>query len=272
MNKSLAYRWQLSLACAFCVAFTAMARAETLIFGVLNQQSPQMTAERWNPILQYLGEATGLGFQLKMGANVLETDAMMRQSEFDIMLTNHNFQKEFDGLYKVIARLGGKPVNGTIAVLDSSPLKKLADLKGKRVAYPSSEAFLAYAVPKAALASAGIKEVEVFAGNQEGAIAQLAAGLVDAAAVNSRSLSQYAERRRLVVRGIYTSEPYFDLAIIIHPRVPRAQAQAIQKALLAMSSDHKGAEILAKSQLPGFEPANEKDYDNVRKVYRLTGP
>ncbi|MBL8490888.1 MAG: hypothetical protein JNM82_08930, partial [Rhodocyclaceae bacterium] len=43
------------------------ARAEpprSLAFGVLNQQSPARTAQRWNPILAYLAEATGLRFQL----------------------------------------------------------------------------------------------------------------------------------------------------------------------------------------------------------------
>ena len=33
-----------------------------LNFGVLNQQSPARTAQRWNPILKYLSEATGLRF------------------------------------------------------------------------------------------------------------------------------------------------------------------------------------------------------------------
>lgn len=245
--------------------------AEPLVFGVLNQQSPQLTAQRWNPVLQYLSEATGLQFHLKMGPNVLETDAMMGRGEFDLAFTNHNFQKEFDGIYKVIARLGSNPVNGAIAVLADSPLKRLEELSGKRVAYPSGEAFLAYAVPKAALADAGIKEVEVFAGNQEGAMAQLAAGLADAAAVNTRSLEQYAERKGLKFRYLYTSEPYFDLAVVIHPRVPRAQAQAIQSALVKMTKDPKAADILAKSQFPGFVLATEKDYDNVRRVYRMMG-
>ena len=42
------------------------------MFGVLNQQSPANTAQRWNPILKYLAEATGMQFQLKMGATVQE--------------------------------------------------------------------------------------------------------------------------------------------------------------------------------------------------------
>ncbi|MEW5893081.1 MAG: phosphate/phosphite/phosphonate ABC transporter substrate-binding protein [Pseudomonadota bacterium] len=249
----------------------AWAQSPPLVFGVLNQQSPQLTAERWNPVLQYLGEVTGLSFQLKMGSNVFETNAMMGRGEFDLVFTNHNFQKEFDGVYKVIARLGNKPVNGVIAVPEDSPIKSLQELNGKRVAYPSAEAFLAYAVPKVALAEAGVKETEVFAGNQEGAMAQVVAGLADAVAVNSRSLEQYAERRNVRFRNLYVSEPYFDLAVIAHPRLPKAKVRAIQHALVNMAHDPKGAAILAKSQFPGFAAATERDYDNVRRIYRKMG-
>lgn len=263
-------KW-IAVASVVLTTCTAWAQTGPMVFGVLNQQSPQLTAERWNPVLQYLGEATGQSFQMKMGATVLETDAMMGRGEFDLVFTNHNFQKEFDGVYKVIARLGSSPVNGAIAVLADSPLKRIEDLGGKRVAYPSAEAFLAYAVPKAALADAGIKEVEVFAGNQEGAMAQLAAGLVDAAAVNTRSLEQYAERKNLKFRNLYTSEAYFDLAVVVHPRVPKAKVRAIQQALTSMAADPVGAAILAKSQFPGFERASDKDYENVRRVYRKMG-
>ena len=36
------------------VAVTGAARERPLSFGVLNQQSPALTAERWNPILHYV--------------------------------------------------------------------------------------------------------------------------------------------------------------------------------------------------------------------------
>ena len=50
-----------------CVA-PAAAEAP-LVFGVLNQQSPALTAERWNPILHYVTSVTGIPLVLKMGAD-----------------------------------------------------------------------------------------------------------------------------------------------------------------------------------------------------------
>jgi phosphonate transport system substrate-binding protein len=237
--------------------------AAPLTFGVLNQQSPLLTAERWNPIFNYLQQVTGMAFVLRMGQNVQATDATL-------VFTNHNFHPKYDGLYRVIASWGDRPVFGVIAVAENSPLRQLKDLAGKTVAYPSRDAFVAYAVPKAALKKAGVQEQEVLAGNQDSALGQLSSGLVDAAAVNSRFLSQYAARKGFRYRELLTSEPYPDLAVLVHPRVPPEQVKKIQAALIGMKNDPRAAAILEQNQFSGFSPASEKDFDSVRRAYRLS--
>ncbi len=262
------------LALCFAIALTAQAHAaepRQLAFGVLNQQSPLLTAERWNPILQYLAHATGISFHLKMGRTVQETDAMMGRGEFDLAYTNHNFQSEYDGVYKVIARWGGPPIRGVIVVATDSPLRSLKELQGKRVAYPSADAFVAYAVPKVALDSAGLRTEAVFAGNQEGALAQLRARQVEAAAVNSRFLVQYALREGIQYRELFVSEEFAELPVVVHPRVPKDQADAIRRALVGMQHDPQATPLLLKLKFPGFEPAEDREYDNVRRLYRKIG-
>jgi phosphonate transport system substrate-binding protein len=245
----------------------ASAQERVLSFGVLNQQSPAKTAELWNPILRYLADATGLQFQLKMGATVQDTDAMMGRGEFDLAFTNHSFQKEYDGIYKVIARWAGPPIYGAIAVNADSPIRTLKGLSGKRIAFPSTGAFVAYAVPMAVLRAAAVPVRPVFAGNQEGTLAQLKAHQVDAAAVNSRFLTRYAAQQGLQYREVFTSEAFADLPVIIHPRVPKAQADAIRNALLGMKRDPHAIAMAEGSSFAGFEAASDRDYDNARKIY-----
>ena len=122
-----------------------------------------------------------------------------------------------------------------------------------------------------ALASAGIRSETVFAGNQDGALAQLEAGQVDAAAVNSRFLAEYARRKGLHHRQLYVSEAFAELPVIVHSRVPAPQADALRRALVGMRHDPAAAPLLLKLKFTGFEPAGEKDYDNVRRIYRQTG-
>jgi phosphonate transport system substrate-binding protein len=245
---------------------------QPLAFGVLNQQSPALTAERWNPILSYASTASGVPLQLKMGRTVQDTNAMMARGELDFVFTNHNFQTEFDTIgFKVIARWAGEPIRAVIAVPADSPIKHLHELEGKRVSFPSTDAFAGYAVPLMALKRAGVKVEEMFGGNQEGTLAQVKAKRVEAGAVNSRFLSQYAEREHVQFREIYVSEGFPDLAVIAHPRVPAATVERVRRALLGMTNDPAAAPVLAAAKSKGFEPAGERDYDGVRRVYRLIG-
>jgi phosphonate transport system substrate-binding protein len=250
---------------------SALAQDKSLVVGVLNQQSASKTAERWNPILRHLAEVTGLTFSLRMGATVQDTNAMMGRGDFDLVFSNHNFRPEYDGTYKVLASWSEKPIYGVIAVLKDSPVHSIKDLAGKKVVFPSRNAFVAYAVPMAALRSSNVAVDPVFAAHQEGALAQLKAGSVTAAAVNSRFLSQYAARSGLVYREIFTSEGFADLPISVHPRVANDQSQAIRKALLGMRGNPKANEALAAASFEGFAPAVERDYDNARAVYKLAG-
>lgn len=242
--------------------------AGPLLFGVLNQQSPIQTAERWNPILRYLQKKTGIHFQLKMGSTVEQTDAMMGREEFDLVFTNHNFQTEFDGKYKVLAHWAGRPIYGVIVVPEDSPIRSLKDLQDRAVAFPSGDAFAGYAVPIVALREAGISVTQKFAGNQEGALAQLKARQVDAAAVNSRFVEPYCQRSGLHTRTLYTSDAYHEIPIVIHPRIPPKVATEIRSALIGMAADPSAASTLKEANCPGFEVAEEQDYENVRRIYR----
>src|SRR5581483_85832 len=253
-------------------AGAAHGQTAPLMFGVLNQQSPALTAERWNPILHYVSTHSGVPLQLRMGRTVQETDAMMGRGEFDFVFTNHNFQSDFDAIpFKVVARWAGEPIRAVIAVPADSPIQSLHDLQGKRVSFPSTDAFVAYAVPLVALKRAGVRVEEVFGGNQEGTLAQLKARRVEAGAVNSRFLAQYAEREHVEFRQIYVSDGFPDLAVIAHPRVPAPTVERIRRALLAMATDPAAAPVLSHAKFKGFEPATDRDYDGVRRIYRLIG-
>jgi phosphonate transport system substrate-binding protein len=248
----------------------ALAQQTPLVFGVLNQQSPALTAERWSPILHYVSSASGVPLRFRMGATVPETNAMMGRGDFDLVFTNHNFQPEYDLIgYRVIARWGGDAIRSVVAVAPDGPITGLGQLAGRRVAFPSRDAFAGYAVPMVALKKAGVHVEEVFAGNQEGAIAQVKNGRVDAAAVNSRFLAQYSEREGVRFRTILTSEPFPELAVVAHPRLPAPVVEKVRKALLAMKTDPRAASALEQAKSPGFEPATDRDYDGVRRIYRL---
>ena len=140
MTIKLSY-WLIGILLA--LSTVANAKESEYSFGVLNQRSPTLTAQYWNPILQYVSLKSGVALRLKMGKTAQETAVMTRRGEFGFVYSNHIFtvENQIAG-YKVFARPDEKPVQGQLVVLDDSPVHALADLQNKDVAFPNPSAFL----------------------------------------------------------------------------------------------------------------------------------
>lgn len=257
----------------------AHAEAEApLGFGVINQRSVSLTAQSWNPILNYVGKKAGVPLVLKMGKTAPETTAMTVRGEHAFAYTNHMFTAERDRIgYKVILRMKGEPIHGTIVVRDDSPIRSIEDLRGAKVAFPSKEAFVGYWLPMDHLLKSGVQVNAVFAGNQEGAMSQLQFGEVAAAAVNRKLLSRYAQREDFRYRVIWTSEPYLDIPVMAHPSLPPGLVEAVRAAFIGMDQDPEGrralqasADALGSRELWGFVRADDTEYENYRRFYRTT--
>ncbi len=267
------------IALVLCLHFAGTVSAQTAYsFGVLPQRSAVLSAQYWNPILDYVARKTGVTLELGTRRTALDYSEAEARGEFDFVYSNHIFAPgHADAAYRVIARIAGDPIRSQIVVPRSSALKAMGELDGREVGCANRNAFVGYAAPMAALIGAGINVVPVFGGNQEGVMAQLRAGAVPAAGVNSRVMKKYAAREQYAYRAIWTSEPYQNLPVAVHPRVPPDVARAVRDALLGMAANAEGARILAASaavirqERPwGFLPALDAEYANQREVYRVT--
>lgn len=251
--------------------------AQTYTFGVLPQRSPTLTAQYWNPILEYAGRKAGVRLELATRRTAQDYSAAEARGEFDFVYNNHLFAPSHAAAgYRVFARMAGPPISGQIVVAADSPLNSLQALAGREVGFPSRAAFVAYAVPMAELARQNITVTPVFGGNQEGIMAQLRAGAIAAAGVNSRVMKEYGAREGFAYRVLWNSEPHHDLPVAAHPRVAEKVVAAVRQALLDMAADAEGQAILKTSanlikQAPphGFVAARDDEYLAQREIYRL---
>ncbi|MES2957484.1 MAG: PhnD/SsuA/transferrin family substrate-binding protein [Pseudomonadota bacterium] len=266
----------LVLVAAWLTALPASAQA--LRFGVLNQRSPQLTAQYWNPILDHVGRKSGVALELHIGKSAPDTTAMAVRGDLDLYYTNHLFTAERDQLgWRVFGRAAGDGIRAEIVVAAESPITSIAQLQDKGVVFPSPEAFVGYWIPQDALLKAGVQVKPQFAGNQEGAMAQLRSGAAVAAGVNAKVMAEYAKREALRYRSLWVSERYMDLALMAHPRVPASVVDRLRAAFVAMAQDPEGQRVLEasaaliKQQPPfGFVGSEDRDYDNYRRFYRTT--
>ncbi len=268
------------IACAAAILVVAGAQAAgpTYSFGVISQRTPVLTAQYWNPLLRDVAERSGVKLELRVARTGPEHAAAVRAGTLDFIYSNHNFLPGNDGAgYRVIARPVQPAVTGQLVVRSDAPYATLSDLQGREVVFPSQSAFLGYHVPMDALMRAGIAVKPRFAGNQEGAIAQLQSGAALAIGVNSQIMSEFAAREGVRYRVLWSSDAYHNLPILAHPRVPAKDVAAVQRALVELNRTPAGMKLLERSaalvqQQPplGFVTASDADYDNVRRFYRTT--
>lgn len=266
------------LASLAILLLTPLSHAEdsTYRFSPVNQYDINLTAAYWNPIIQYVSEASGVKLGLKIGRTSADTTAYVLAQEVEFVFTNHLFSPEREQLgWKVFGRRQMPAISSQIVVPADSPITDLAQLKDQEVAFPGPEAFIAYKVPYAHLLGKGIEPKVVFGGNQNGALAQLFSGKVKAVGGNSQLIEGYAKRENKAFRILWTSEPFNDLALMVSGKVPEKDARAVANAFLNMHKTAKGKAILHEaSQKVGlsadayFIPSSASDYQSYRKFYQ----
>ena len=269
-------------ACLFLLATlfgsSATAAPASYSFGVLSQRSAVLTAQYWNPILDYVSRKAGVELQLKITRTAPESNAAIARGEYDFVYSNTIFlpSTSLPG-YRVILRPMAEAISGQIVTLEDAPVKTLADLKGKTMGFPSRAAFVGYAVPMDRLLREGISVTPEFGGNQEGIMGQLKAGKVIAAGVNSQVMKAFAAREGVRYRVLWESPAYHNLPVAVHPRVPEKVAELVRQAFAEMGNEPEGVKVLEESarviqQKPpyGFLPASPKDYQNYIEFYRTT--
>ena len=252
--------------------------AENWSFGVLSQRSPVLTAQYWNPILDYVERKTGVKLVLKVARTAPESNEATEMGLFDFVYSNTIFlPKMAQANYQVILRPRDEAITGQIVTLTDSSIQTLKELDGKEVGFPSLAAFVGYAVPMDQILRQNIQVIPVFGGNQEGIIAQLKAGKVVAAGVNNQVMKAYAQREGMSYRVLWESHGFNNLPISVHPRVPKKLADSIKNAIDAMDGDPVGIQILESTaaligQKPpyGFRAASASDYASYVDFYRQT--
>ncbi|MEY4099610.1 MAG: hypothetical protein RL300_781 [Pseudomonadota bacterium] len=245
-------------------------------FSPVNQYGLELTASYWNPIIDYVSRKSGVKLQLKIGRTSADTTAYVLANEVEFVFSNHLFSPERENLgWKIFGRRATAPIRSQIVVLADSPIKKLEQLANETVAFPGPEATVAYKFSYAHLLNQKIPVQVVFAGNMDGAFAQLVSGKVKAVGTHTQLSEGWAKRENKAVRALWESDPLNDLALMASKNVAAKDLAAVSKAFLEMGKDPAGQKVLASAadlvKLPpttAFVPSSMADYAAYRNFYQ----
>jgi phosphonate transport system substrate-binding protein len=171
-------------------------------------------------------------------------------------------------------RYGGEPVYySDVIVRQGSALRSFADLRGRSWAYNEPYSQSGYGVTRYHLAQAGAPRgyfgTVVAAGRHDRAIQLVAAGAVDAAAIDSHHLETYLRQHPELapaLRVIDTLGPSPIQPVLVRRSLPRRTREELRAALLCVDADPATRSAMTSALVQRFVRADDATYDSVRRM------
>ena len=246
-----------------CLAPAAARGEDSFSFGVVPQFEARHLAAIWQPILEELGARTGYRFDLVGSPRIPAFEASFLAGEFDFAYMNpyHAMLAAEGQGYVPLVRDGAGRLRGILVVRDDSPYRDVADLEGRRIAFPSPNALGASLLMRADLASLyGLAFEPVFVQTHSSVYLNVALGQMAAGGGISKTLDQQPPAVRDALRTLYETREMAPHPVTAHPRVPAAVREAVRGALLALGRTEAGAALLAQIPIQEIATATAGDY------------
>ena len=159
-------------------------------------------------------------------------------------------------------------------------LKTLADLKGHTLSFGAPSSTSGHLMPRSFLLEAKVdpdKDLKrvAFSGAHDATIAAVAAGKVDAGALNISVWDKFVADKKVdtgKVHVFYTTPPYFDYNWSVHADMPVALREKLAKAFLDLNSNTaEGKEVLELQRATRFIPTQPANYKGIEAAARSAG-
>jgi phosphonate transport system substrate-binding protein len=242
---------------------------DAYVFSVVPQFKPAQLHKEWSPLIERLSRDTGLKFRLVISPS---------NTKFESELGNGAPDFAFVNPYQAVLGMKGngyqpmlrdkKPLNGILVVRKDSPYKKLKDLDGKIIGFPSPQAFGASLYMRALLSESNpIKFTPKYLNNHNLVFKHVALGHVAAGGSVNAALNDESPELRDQLTILFQTPDVASHPLIAHPRVSANVRKNVTNALLAMQQDVEGRAMLKEVRLPNLVDANyQNDYQPLDKL------
>jgi phosphonate transport system substrate-binding protein len=242
--------------------------ASSYSFGIGPQQSATELAKRWTPFLQYLSNKSGVTLQFKTAKDIPTYQQQMRDGGFDFAYINPYHYTLFHKAagYTAFAREKDGALTGVIVVKKDAPIQDVSQLNGSTMAFPASTALAATWLPLNHLSEKHVTVTPQYVNSMDSVYRSVAKGMFPAGGGEMRTLSMIDSEIKQQLRVIWSSEALPSFTFAAHPRTPKDIVAKVQMAMDQMEKDPEGAALLKSLSFKGFDPAEDRDYDALRKL------
>jgi len=267
------------------LALGAAAHAQQLLrVTAIPDESPTELARKAAPLVRYL--------ESKLAMKVEFTPVTDYAAAVETLINGRVDLAWFGGFTFVQAsvRSGGKVLPivqreederfRSVFISADPAIKTLADLKGKDVSFGAQSSTSGHLMPRSFLLQAGIdpdkdfKRV-AFSGAHDATIAAVAAGKVQAGALNISVWEKFVAEKKVdtdKLRVFYTTPPYYDYNWSVSTSMPEALRNKLTQAFLALDkSTPEGKEVLELQRATRFVPSKPENYKGIEAAAKSAG-
>ncbi len=253
-------------------------------FTAIPDESPTELQRKAQPLIKYLEAQLGTKVEFIPVTDYAASVEALANKQIDMAW--------YGGFTFVQAnvRSGGKAVPlvqraedevfKSVFITTDPAIKTLEDLKGKNVSFGSQSSTSGHLMPRSFLLNAKIDPDKDFkrvaySGAHDATIAAVAAGKVDAGALNISVWEKFVADKKVdtsKVRVFYTTPSYFDYNWTVHADMPAAMKEKITKAFLSLDKNTAtGKEVLDVQRASKFVATKADNYKGIEAAARSAG-
>lgn len=253
---------------SFALLNAQSVNAQTLVFGIVPQQSAKKLAETWGPVLNELSKITGKKIVFATAKDIPTFERRLANQEYDIAYMNPYHYVQYSQLanYQALAKQRDKKIQGIIVVHKDNPAQTLADLDGKTLAFPAPAAFAATIIPQASIRKLGVEITPRYVSSHDSVYLNVERQFLFAGGGVMRTLNATDESTSKNLRILWRSERYTPHAIATSAKVSGETRKELLAALLQLNDKPEYQSLLKTIAFKGFEAAQNSDWDDVRDL------
>lgn len=245
-----------------------------LRFGVVSFYNPRLMYLKYQPLVDYLSNATGRPWELVIGASYERTVEDLCAGRLAVAyLGPYSYARAHaacGALPVVKLNTDGKPTyRSVIMVRKDSTISSLKELAGKRFGFGSPMSTSSHVMPRAMLEDAGLHPGVDFACryyfHHERAARAVLLGEVDACGIRDIVGDKFTHRE---LRILATSEGIPNFPFVVGPKSPPELREELLRALVTRPRVDPAVAAAIRSWdeelAGGFVPATDADYAPVR--------
>jgi len=224
--------------------------------------------KRFAPLRDYLSDKLGRPVNL---ATAKDFPTFLKRTDtrnYDIVVTAPHFalRAADSGKYRIRAALQGD-VHQLLVVRSDSPISKMEQLAGKRIASPPEDALMTM-IGKAFLTRAGLKgaRAPIYHAyiSHNAANEALLAGEADAAIASSNVIKKAmgeGARFKIIARSFKLP----NMATLVATELDKELGDRVVQILVSMKSEPQGREVLKQIRFPGYRAVDSaREYESMR--------